>query len=102
MLPMPAATTVSYRPEILPQLLQQRTALLTSLPLTTEQLAELFDYLAPRLRAQRCDDTLGHTRCFAAAHDLPFEPLRQFLSRHGATCDCAVLTKVEKRYETIL
>lgn len=96
---MPTTTPFSYRPEAV---LRQRAALLANLPLTTEQLAELFDYLRPRLALHRCDDTLGHTRCFAAAHELPFEPLRQFLARHGAGCDCAVLSQVEKRYETIL
>ncbi|MCC3159095.1 DUF2695 domain-containing protein [Hymenobacter sp. 15J16-1T3B] len=98
---MLTATDSARRPP-LSQLLQQRAALLTNLPLTTEQLAELFGYLAPRLALQGCDHTLGHTRCFAAAHGLRFEALRQFLGRHGGTCDCAVLTAVEARYAAIL
>ncbi|GAB2960187.1 hypothetical protein GCM10027048_29660 [Hymenobacter coalescens] len=93
-------TTDSARsPQIL---LQPRTALLANLPLTTEQLAELFGYLAPRLALQGCTHTLGHTRCFAAAHGLRFEALRQFLGRHGGSCDCTVLANVEARYAAIL
>lgn len=80
----------------------RRTALLLGLPLTTEQLAGLFDYLQVRLRTHRCDDTLGHTRCFAAAEEVAFGPLQQFLGQHGGRCDCAVLAKVQPQYETIL
>lgn len=98
-----STTTSSARPQEIKLLhLQQRASLLTNLPLTTEQLAELFDYLDRRLRLHTCDDTLGHTRCFAAVHELPFEPLRQFLGRHDGYCDCEVLANVQERYETIL
>lgn len=90
------------RPAYPSPLLRQRAALLVDLPLTTEQLAELFGYLAARLAMQGCDHTLGHTRCFAAAHGLRFEALRQFLGQHGGGCDCAVLAEVEARYATIL
>lgn len=100
---MSTTTSSVRRQEIKLQLrLQQRASLLTNLPLTTEQLAELFDYLDQRLGLHACDDTLGHTRCFAAAHELPFEPLRQFLGSHGGYCDCEVLANVQERYETIL
>ncbi|GAB3834677.1 DUF2695 domain-containing protein [Hymenobacter jeollabukensis] len=99
---MLTVTDPARRPQPAPFLLQQRAALLTNLPLTTEQLAELFGYLAPRLAMQGCDHSLGHTRCFAAAQGLRFEPLRQFLGQHDGTCDCAVLARVEARYATIL
>lgn len=100
---MSTTTSAALRQEGKQQLrVQQRAALLTALPLTTEQLAELFDYLDQRLGLSACDDTLGHTRCFAAAHELPFEALRQFLGRHGGYCDCEVLANVAQRYETIL
>ncbi|OON69010.1 DUF2695 domain-containing protein [Hymenobacter sp. CRA2] len=100
---MLAATEHPRRPTLSPLLRQpQRAALLANLPLTTEQLAELFDYLDQRLSTHSCDDTLGHTRCFAAAQGVAFEPLRQFLSRHGGRCDCAVRAKVQEQYAGIL
>lgn len=100
---MPTPTDKAHRQQLKLQLRQQqRTALLTNLPLTTEQLAELFDYLDARLSTHRCDDTLGHTRCFAAAQDLAFAPLEQFLHQHGGYCDCEVLANVADAYATIL
>jgi hypothetical protein len=99
---MLTATEPIRTPQITPSLRLQPGALLTNLPLTTEQLVELFGYLSARLSMQGCDHTLGHTRCFAAAQGLRFEALRQFLGRHGGTCDCAVLAQVEARYATIL
>ncbi|RAK67064.1 DUF2695 domain-containing protein [Hymenobacter edaphi] len=100
---MPTPTDKTHRQQLRLQLRQQhRTALLTNLPLTTEQLAELFDYLDARLSTHCCDDTLGHTRCFAAAQDLAFAPLQQFLQQHGGHCDCEVLANVADAYATIL
>ena len=100
---MPSAAEKQRRKELAQQAKTAETAqFLASLPVSTNQLKALFDYLDDKLLEQDCDDTLQYTKQFATETQVPYEPLRDWLATEGGYCDCEVLANVEEKLEGLM
>ena len=76
---------------------QQRGAAIVAMPISQDQLAQLFDYLDGALSAG-CDRSLRLTRHFLQDHDLPEATIIPWLGEYGGFCDCEVLANVEQEW----
>jgi len=56
---------------------------------------ELFDFVDEGLAKSNCDHTLRHTLSFLKAHNIPSEPVLQWLQNAGGYCDCEVIMNAE-------
>ena len=73
---------------------QKRREVTAAMPLSRDNLGELFDYLDQALQLG-CDHSLRFTCQFLADRALPDEPIIQWLGQYGGFCDCEVLGNVE-------
>ena len=67
--------------------------------MSLKQLEALFDYLDDKLSEEGCDDTLQHTKQFAAEAQVPYKALKDWMATQGGYCDCEVLANVEEKVE---
>lgn len=76
---------------------RQRTEAVASMPISQDQLAQLFDYLDGALSAG-CDHSLKLTRQFLKTNGLPEATIVPWLGEYGGYCDCEVLANVEQEW----
>jgi hypothetical protein len=74
---------------------RQRATAIAAMPISQDQLAQLFDHLDGALSVG-CDHSLKLTRQFLQAHDLPEATIIPWLGEYGGFCDCEVLANVEQ------
>ena len=74
---------------------QQRAAAVAVMPISQDQLTQLFDHLDGALSAG-CDHSLKFTHQFLQAHDLPEATIIPWFGEYGGFCDCEVLANVEQ------
>lgn len=73
-----------------------------TIPMPREKFKELFDYLDDQLETNDCIHDLRLTVEFLNNHQIPVEPVIEFLQSNGGYCDCEVLMNVEDRLENCL
>ena len=73
---------------------EERKKALAALPLSRNDLADLFDHLDEAL-SEDCDHTLAKTKAFLKSRNLDNENVLRWLEDHGGHCDCEVLDNVE-------
>ena len=76
---------------------RQRAEAVASMPVSQDQLAQLFDHLDSAL-AVGCDHSLNFTRQFLEANGLPEATIVPWLAEYGGYCDCEVLANVEREW----
>jgi hypothetical protein len=76
---------------------RQRAEAVASMPISQDQLAQLFDYLDGALSAG-CDHSLKLTRQFLQTNGLPEATIVPWLGEYGGYCDCEVLANVEQEW----
>lgn len=64
------------------------------LPISSEHLRELFDWL-DRENPPPCTHTFKETMEFLAPRNIPIAPTLQWLQANGAGCDCEVIYNTE-------
>jgi hypothetical protein len=72
-----------------------------SLPIDREDFLDLFNYLDAELESYACDNTLKLTENFLKTkniHDI--SAIKEWLSNHGAYCDCEILANIEERFDS--
>ena len=67
------------------------------LPISNEQLKELFDYL-DRPNPPPCTHTFKETAEFLKSKNLPIEATLIWLGENGAGCDCEVIFNTEAEW----
>lgn len=73
-----------------------------TLPISREKFKELFDYLDNQLDTNACNHDLRLTIEFLNCHQIPLEPVVEFLRENGGYCDCEVLMNVTNKLENCL
>jgi hypothetical protein len=68
-----------------------------NMPLSKQQLTELFDHLDSAL-AEGCDHTLRFTQAFLRSRALSESTVIPWLGEYGGYCDCEVLANVEEHW----
>lgn len=98
---MPDKNEKDRRKQLLDGLNQQaREAFESSLPMSRDLFQQLFDYLDEQLGSTECDDTYTLTKQFLSQSGVSEqEPVLQWLSDHGAYCDCEILNNVEEQFD---
>lgn len=87
------------RKAIVNEITQRRHAeAVASMPISQDQLAQLFDHLDSVLSAG-CDHSLKLTRQFLHANGLSEATVVPWLGEYGGYCDCEVLANVEQEWE---
>lgn len=76
---------------------RQRADVVASMPITRDQLAQLFEHLDGALSAG-CDHSLKLTRQFLRARGLSEAAIVPWLGEYGGYCDCEVLANVEQEW----
>jgi hypothetical protein len=71
----------------------ERARVLSAMPMTSEQLHQLLDYLDANLKS--CDHTTKLTAIFLQVENLEREKVLSWLAEHGGYCDCEVLANLE-------
>ena len=79
---------------------KQRQQYAAALPLSTAQMAALFNFVDDRLQESECDNTLRHTVSFLQKHQFPQEPVLAWLRNAGGYCDCEVIFNAEEEFES--
>lgn len=74
----------------------------STLPISREKFKELFDYLDAQLDGNGCNHDWGFTLGFLNNHQIPLEPIVEFLQKNGGYCDCEVLMNVEDKLKNCL
>ncbi len=77
----------------------QKAKFEASLPMDMELFSLLFDYLDEQSEERECQGDFAMTETFLKAHDVPAEPVLEWLRGNGAGCDCEVLLNVEELFE---
>jgi hypothetical protein len=72
------------------------------MPLSKEELKELFDWVDERLQGIDCDNTLSHTLIFLRDRNLTEELIVPWLGEYGGFCDCEVIANVENEWGEII
>lgn len=70
-----------------------------AMPLSLQNLGELFDYLDEELSEHDCDHTCRMTMNFLSSKKLDAESILPWLGEYGGNCDCEVLANVEESWE---
>lgn len=73
-----------------------------TLPISRETFKELFDYLDTQLDTNGCNHDLRLTIEFLNRHQIPLEPVVEFLRENGGYCDCEVLMNIVDKLENSL
>ena len=100
---MPSKEEKDRRKLLLQQIKQEKRARgRAQLPLDSEAMRKLFDYVDAKLSETECDNDLTHTRAYLSAAGLPPEKTIRWLQDHGGCCDCEVLANAEQEWEEIM
>jgi hypothetical protein len=75
---------------------KERDAILSSLPVSSEAIAGLFDHVDTQLQNDDCDDTLRISIEFAEESNWDVDGVVEWLRSNGGYCDCEVLMNVEE------
>lgn len=78
-----------------------RQKLIASIPMSHQDLRDLFDHLDSESPA-KCDHSLRVTTAFLQQRGLDVERVIPWLREHGGYCDCEVLANVENEFSGIL
>lgn len=74
----------------------------STLPVPRETFEKLFDYVDGCLDTAGCSHDLRFTVKFLNNHQIPLEPVVEFLQKNGGYCDCEVLMNVEDKLKNCL
>lgn len=80
----------------LDKLTNKEKELLASLPFPDLVFRKLFDHLDEMMGVSRCDNTFAYTELFLAKNGIHFSEHKEFFQKHGASCDCEVITIMEE------
>ena len=80
---------------------QENQKLLAGMPLSKEDLKELFDYL-DRPDPPPCDHTLRETISFLGKKKLDVKRVVPWLKEHGGYCDCEVIFNVDDKFAELI
>lgn len=80
---------------------QERQTLISSIPMTHEDLRALFDFL-DREDAPQCDHSLRETVQFLQQRDLDVDRIVRWLREYGGYCDCEVIYNVDDKFGGIV
>ena len=72
-----------------------------SLPMPRQMFLQLFDYLNEQSETNECAHNFNMTNTFLKDKGVPVESVLQWLSNHGAGCDCEVIFNVEEYFVDI-
>ena len=81
---------------------QEQEAKIAQMPISKEDLKDLFDYLDSSLQEEGCDDALTLTEAFLQERHLPVDQTKAWLAQYGGYCDCEVLANVEDEFSKII
>lgn len=81
---------------------QQRAAAWAALPLPSEELRALFNYLVAEFPVQGCDHTLRLTESWLIGRGLAVEPVLTWLHENGGHCDCEAAANSRERWQDAL
>ena len=73
-----------------------------AMSISKADLKSLFDYVDQQLEQNGCDHTLKAARFFLMQHNLPEEPIINWLVEAGGGCDCEVIANVEENWGEIV
>jgi hypothetical protein len=76
---------------------QEHQKLLDSIPMSHNDLRDLFDFL-DRPDPPQCDHTLRETISFLTRRNLAVEPIVSWLRENGGYCDCEVIYNVDNAF----
>lgn len=74
---------------------KQRAAAEARMPISRQDLRDLFDFLDESLGAEGCNHSLEHTKSFLLSRKLDEVAIVPWLGEYGGFCDCEVLANVE-------
>lgn len=96
---MPSKTEQERRKAIVREIAErQRAEAVASMPISQDQLSQLFNYLDSAL-VVGCDHSLKLTRQFLQTYGLPEATVIPWLGEYGGYCDCEVLANVEQEWQ---
>lgn len=72
---------------------KDRQDILAKIPITRNDLADLFDYLDES--QSDCEHTLAKTKAFLESRKIYDDSILKWLAQYGGHCDCEVLDNVE-------
>ncbi len=81
---------------------KQQENKVAQMPLSKNDLANLFNYLDEKLGDESCDHSLRLTQAYIESKGLPFEKVKVWLAQYGGYCDCEVLANVEEEFKGII
>lgn len=70
------------------------------MPLSLNDLGNLFDHLDDKLGINNCDHTSNFTIAFLRSANLDQEKIVPWLEEQGGSCDCEILANVEEGWES--
>jgi len=95
---MPTKSELQHRKSLVHAIAnEKRLESESSMPISKQTLAALFDYLDVAL-GTGCDHSLKHTREFLRTHELAESVVIPWLGQYGGYCDCEVLGNVEEAW----
>jgi hypothetical protein len=74
---------------------------LASLPISSEKLEDLFDFLYYKLENEECEHSSKFTMQFLMESKLPFPKIVAWLNENGGDCDCKVMENIESEWNKI-
>lgn len=80
---------------------QENQKLIASIPMSPEDLRELFDFL-DRADVPPCDHTHRDTIQFLQKKKIDIDRVIPWLKEHGGYCDCEVLANVEDKFGPLI
>ena len=80
---------------------QERQKLIDSIPMSHQDLRDLFDYL-DRPNPPPCDHTFRETLEFIKKRGLDAERIIPWLREYGGYCDCEVIFNVDDKFGEIV
>ena len=70
------------------------------MPISLNELGNLFDHLDEELGVQGCDHSSKITSAFLSKKNLKPELILPWLEEQGGYCDCEILANVEEAWES--
>ena len=98
---MPNKNEIEKRKQIKRELKEKaRLEFESSLPMSREKFAQLFDFLDEKLSEYNCDDSLKLTEDFLHENKIEnLEEIKNWLQENGGYCDCEVLNNIEEMFD---